>query len=72
MKAEIAIIKDRHVFRIEAPPETTIFNGDRAINVDSDIVSVNGEMYLAKDVLEFARTGRRGFRLIGFEPLPDE
>ena len=40
--------------------------------MDSDIVSVNGEMYLAKDVLEFARTGRRGFRLIGFEPLPDE
>jgi hypothetical protein len=42
------------------------------MNVDFDIVSVNGEMYLAKDVLEFARTGQRGFRMIGFEPLPDE
>ena len=41
MKTEIAIIKDRKVFRIEAPPETKIFQGDRALNVDFDIVSVN-------------------------------
>ena len=72
MKTEIAVIKDRKVFRIEAPPETKIFNGDRALHVDFDIVSVNGEMFLAKDVLEFAPTGQRGFRLIGFEPLPDD
>jgi hypothetical protein len=49
-----------------------IFNGDRALHVDFDIVSVNGEMFLAKDVLEMARTGAKGFRLVGFEPLPDE
>ena len=49
-----------------------IFNGDRALHVDFDIVSVNGEMFLAKDVLEMARTGARGFRLVGFEPLSDE
>ena len=63
---------DRNVFRIEAPPGTKIFNGDRALDVDFDIVSLNGEMFLAKDVLEMARTGARGFRLAGFEPLPDE
>jgi hypothetical protein len=72
MNTEIAVIKDRKVFRIEAPPETKVFNGDRALNVDFDIVSVDGEMFLAKDILEFARTGQRGFRLIGFEPLPDD
>ena len=53
MKTEIAIIKDRNVFRIEAPPGTKIFNGDRAMNVDFDIVSVRGEMFLAKDVLKW-------------------
>jgi hypothetical protein len=69
---EIAIIRDRNVFRIEAPPGTNIFNGDRALDVDFDIVSLNGEMFLAKDVLEMARTGAKGFRLVGFEPLPEE
>jgi hypothetical protein len=72
MKTEIAIIKEGNVYRIEAPPETKLFRGDRALNVDFDIVSVNGEMFLATQLLEFARTGQRGFRLIGFEPLPDE
>jgi hypothetical protein len=72
MTIEIAIIKDRNVFRILAPPGTRIYHGDRAMNVDFDIVSVNGEMFLAKDVLEMARTGARGFRLVGFEPFPEE
>jgi hypothetical protein len=72
MTDEIAIIKDRNVFRIVAPPGTKVFNGDRAMDVDFDIVAVDGEMFLARDVLEMARTGARGFRLIGFEPLPDE
>jgi hypothetical protein len=72
MKTEIAIIKEGNAYRIEAPPETKLFHGDRALNVDFDIVSVDGEMFLAKQVLEFARTGERGFRLIGFEPLPNE
>jgi hypothetical protein len=67
-----AIIKDGHVFRIEAPAGTKIFNGDRAMNVDFDIVSLNGEMFLAEHVLEMARTGEKGFRLVGFEALPDE
>jgi hypothetical protein len=31
MKTGIAVIKDRGVFRIEAPSETKIFNGDRAL-----------------------------------------
>jgi hypothetical protein len=69
---QIAIIKDGHAFRIEAPARTKIFNGDRAMNVDFDIVSVNGEMFLAKHVLEMARTGEMGFRLLGFEPLPND
>jgi hypothetical protein len=71
MKTEIAIIKDRQVYRIEAPLQTKIFHGDRALNVDFDIVSLNGEMFLAKHILEMARTGEKGFRLIGFEPLPE-
>jgi hypothetical protein len=69
---QIAIIRDRNVFRIDAPPGTKIYHGDRALDIDFDIVSVNGEMFLAKDVLEMARTGAKGFRLVGFEPLPDE
>jgi hypothetical protein len=72
MRTVLAVIKDRKVFRIEAPPGTKVFNGDRSLNIDLDMVSVGGEMFLAKDVLEFARTGQRGFRLIAFEPLPDE
>ena len=57
MKTEIAIIKDRKVFRIQCPAGTKVFNGDRAMNVDFDIVSLDGEMFLAKHVLEMARTG---------------
>jgi hypothetical protein len=72
MNNEIAIIRDRNVLRIEAPPGTKLFHGDRALNVDFDIVSLDGEMFLAKDVLEMARTGEKGFRLVGFEPLPEE
>ena len=34
--------------------------------------ALDGEMFLAKDVLELARTGQKGFRLVGFEPFPDE
>jgi hypothetical protein len=72
MRNEIAIIKERNVFRIEAPPGTRIYNGERALNVDFDIVSANGEMYLARDVLELARTGQKEFPLVGFEPFADE
>jgi hypothetical protein len=71
MRTEIAIIKDGKVFRVETPHSAKIFTGDRAMNVDFDILSVDGEIYLAKHVLEMARTGEKGFRLIGFEPLPD-
>jgi hypothetical protein len=69
---QIAIIRDRNVFRIDAPPGTKIFNGDRAMGVDFDIVCAGGEMFLAREVLEMARTGARRFRLVGFEPMPDE
>ena len=72
MTDELAIIRDRNVFRILAPPGTKIYHGDRAMGVDFDIVSVNGEMFLSRQVLEMARTGAKGFRLVGFEPLPDE
>ncbi len=71
MRTEIAVIKDRKVFRIEAPPGTKIFNGDRALEVEVDIVSVNEEIFLAKHVLGMASKGEKGFRLIGFEPFPE-
>jgi hypothetical protein len=71
MRTEIAIIRDRNVFRIEVPPGTKLFHGDRVLNVDFDIVSVNGEMFLAKDVLEMTRTGQKGFRLVSIEPFED-
>jgi hypothetical protein len=69
MKTEIAIIKEGKVYRIEAPRGTKIFQGDRALNVDFDIVSINGEVFLVKQILELAVKGEKGFRLIGFEPL---
>jgi hypothetical protein len=69
---QIAIIKDGNIFRIEAPAATKIFNGDRAMEVDFDIVCVDGEMFLARHVLDMARTGEKGFKLIGFEALPEE
>jgi hypothetical protein len=72
MKTEIAIIRNGQVYRIEAPADTKIFHGDREMDVDFDIVVADGTHYLAKHVLEMARTGEKGFRLIGFEPLPDE
>ena len=72
MNDQIVIIRDRNVFRIDAPPRTKIFNGDRDLGIDFDIVSVDGEMYLACHVMEFARTGQNGFRLVGFEPFPDD
>jgi hypothetical protein len=68
---QIAIIKDGHAFQIEAPAGTKIFHGDSAQDVDFDIVCSAGEMYLARHVLELARTGEKGFRLVAFEPLPD-
>ena len=72
MTSAIAIIMDRNIFRIDAPPGTKIYHGDRAMGVDFDIVSVDGEMFLVRDVLEMARTGARGFRLVGVEPFPEE
>jgi hypothetical protein len=72
MKTEITIIHDRKIYRIEAPPGSKIFNGDRAQAVDFDIVVADGVHYLASHVLEMARTGEKGFRLIGFEPLPED
>jgi hypothetical protein len=71
MKTEIAIVKEGKVFRIEAPPGTKVFNGDRAQAVDFDIVVADGVHYLASHLLEMARTGEKGFRLVGFEPLPE-
>jgi hypothetical protein len=69
---QIAIIRDGHAFRIEAPARTKIFHGDRSMDVDFDIVCVDGEMHLPRGVLQMAATGKHGFRLIGFEALPDE
>jgi hypothetical protein len=72
MSSEIVIIKDGKAYRIEAPESVKIWNGDRALDCDFDMVSLDGEFFLSKHVLEMARTGEKGFRLIGFEPLPDE
>jgi hypothetical protein len=72
MVTQFAIIKEGKVYRIEAPRGTKIFQGDRALDVDFDIVSINGEMFLAKQILEMAVKGEKDFRLIGFEPLPGE
>ena len=69
---EIAVNRDRNVIRIDAPPGTRIFNGDRVLDVDFDIISVGVEMFLADQVLDMAAKGRKGFRLIGFGPLDDE
>jgi hypothetical protein len=69
---QIAIIKDGHVFRIEESARTKIFHGDRAQDVDFDIVPLDGEIYLARGILETARTGEKGLRLVGFAALPDE
>lgn len=71
-QTEIAIITQAKVYRIEAPPGTKIFNGDRQANVDFDIVCVEGDMFLAKEVLDMAAKGERGFRLTGFNVLPDD
>jgi hypothetical protein len=72
MTTEIAIITQGNAYRIAAPPGTKIFRGDRAMNVDFDIIVANGMHYLAKQVLDMAAKGEKGFRLIGFEPLPAE
>jgi hypothetical protein len=72
MTTEIAIIRERQIYRIAAPPGTKVFNGDRSQSVDFDIVVADGVHYLAAQVLELARTGQAGFRLIAFEPMPDE
>ena len=69
---QIAIIRDGDAFRIEGPAGTRIFHGDRSMDVDFDIVCVDSEMFLAKRVLEMARTGEKRIRLIGFEPLPED
>jgi hypothetical protein len=71
MRTEIAIVRDRKIYRIEAPPGTKVFNGDRAQAVDFDIVVADGVHYLASHVLEMARIGEKGFRLVGFEPMPE-
>jgi hypothetical protein len=42
------------------------------MNVDFDILSVDGEMFLARHVLDMARTGEKGFRLVGFDSLPND
>jgi len=57
---DIEVIKDRTVFRIDAPLGTKIFNGDRSLSIDFDIISLNGEMFLAKHVLEMASKGQNG------------
>ena len=71
MPDEIVVIRDGLTYRIECPAGTKVFNGDRTASVDFDIVVSDGTHYLAKHVLDMARTGEKGFRLIGFEPLPD-
>ena len=59
MKTEIVIIEDGKVVRIESPASVKVWNGDRALDCDFDMVSVNGERFLAKHVREMARRIRR-------------
>ena len=68
---EIAVIENCQVFRIDAPPGTRIFHGDRRQGIDFDIVCSGGEMLLARHVLDLASKGEKGFSLIGIEPLED-
>jgi hypothetical protein len=42
MKTQIAIIKDRKVFRVEALLGTKIIHGDRSMDVDLEIAGVSG------------------------------
>jgi hypothetical protein len=67
---QIAIMKDGHAFRIEAPARAKIFHAEPSLDVDFDILCVDGEMYLARRVLELARSGLKGFRLVGFDRCP--
>ncbi len=71
MRDEFAIIKDGRVFHAEAPQSAKISTGNRAMNVDLDILSVDGEMYSARHLLVLARTCEKRLRLIGFESLAD-
>ena len=70
MTTTIAIVTRGNVFRVEAPQSVKIWNG-APLGCDFDMVSVEGDFFLAKHVLDMARTGERGFRLIGFEPLAE-
>jgi hypothetical protein len=69
---QIVIISEGRAFRIKEPARLKIFHEDRAQDVDFDIVCVDGEMYLARDVLKLARTGRMGFRRVGSQSAPEE
>jgi hypothetical protein len=65
----IGIVRDGHAYQIEAPARTKIFYGDRSMWVHFDLVCLDGEMYLARHVLDMARTGENGFRVVGLLPM---
>jgi len=52
MTTEIAIIKDGRGFRIEAPASAKVWNGDRTLDCDFDMVSVDGEFFLTTGTLQ--------------------
>jgi hypothetical protein len=67
----VAIVKGGGVFTVGVPPGWRIFPGP-----DFDILGVGmdgeREMWLGTHVLRMAAETKNGFRLIGFEPLPDK
>jgi len=44
-----------------SPESVKTWNRDRALDCHFDMVSVDGEFFLAKPMLEMARTGEKGF-----------
>jgi hypothetical protein len=73
----IAISKDGHVYQIEAPARTKIFYG-RGFRIPDgsstswscfDQICLDGELYLARHVLDMARVGETGFRVVRELPM---
>jgi hypothetical protein len=71
-RSELAIIREGTVYWVEAPAGIKIYHGDRSLGIDFDQISLgDGELYLPRHILELARRGEKGFRVVGEEPLRD-
>jgi hypothetical protein len=71
------MIKDGHAYQIEAPARMKIFYGRDFRMPDGsstpwsyfDQICLDGELYLARHVLEMARVGENGFRMVKELPM---